>query len=78
MAYYGVAKQEEANMAGTSKGGQLAARKNKRKHGSDFYARIGRLGGKRGTTGGFAAGREGRERASHYGAIGGSISRRAK
>jgi hypothetical protein len=64
-------------MAGTARGGRLAAQKNKKKHGSDFYARIGRLGGQRGTTGGFAAGEEGRKRASQYGAIGGSISRRS-
>jgi hypothetical protein len=54
----------------------LAAQKNKQKHGSDFYVRIGRMGGKAGRTGGFAAGEEGRKRASYYGAIGGSISRR--
>lgn len=63
-------------MAGTIKGGKLAAKKNVRKHGSDFYARIGRLGGQRGHTGGFAAGKEGRERARKYGSIGGKISRR--
>jgi len=65
-------------MAGTAKGGRLAAQKNKQMHGPDFYARIGRLGGKRGRTGGFAAGQEGRKRASYYGAIGGSISRRTQ
>lgn len=63
-------------MSGTVKGGQLAAKKNKEKHGPDFYARIGRIGGKRGRTGGFAAGASGRKRASYYGAIGGAISRR--
>lgn len=63
-------------MAGTAKGGRAAAEKNKQKHGADFYARIGRMGGKRSNTGGFAAGEEGRKRASHYGAIGGAISRR--
>lgn len=63
-------------MAGTARGGRLAAQKNKQKHGSDFYVRIGRMGGKASTTGGFAAGEAGRKRASHYGAIGGSISRR--
>lgn len=63
-------------MAGTAKGGRLAAQKNKQKHGSDFYARIGRLGGQRSRNGGFAAGVEGKKRASYYGAIGGSISRR--
>ena len=63
-------------MAGTIRGGRLAARKNKQRHGADFYARIGRMGGRKGRTGGFAAGDEGRKRASYYGAIGGSISRR--
>ena len=64
-------------MAGTAKGGRLAADKNKKKHGADFYARIGRMGGKKSNNGGFAAGKEGRKRASVYGAIGGSISRRS-
>ena len=63
-------------MAGTPKGGRLAAEKNKQKYGPDFYAKIGRMGGKRGTTGGFAAGSEGKKRASYWGSIGGSISRR--
>jgi len=64
-------------MAGTAKGGRLAADKNRKKHGSDFYSSIGRMGGRKGTTGGFAAGEEGRKRASEYGAIGGTISRRS-
>ena len=60
-------------MAGTAKGGRLAAEKNKQKHGADFYARIGRMGGQKGKTGGFAANRE---LARQAGAKGGSISRR--
>lgn len=64
-------------MAGTAKGGRIAATKNKKKYGSDFYARIGKMGGKNGRTGGFAAGEEGRKRASVWGAVGGSKSRRA-
>jgi hypothetical protein len=64
-------------MAGTAKGGRLAAEKNKKKYGPDFYARIGAKGGRAGKTGGFAAGSEGRKRASYWGAIGGSISRRS-
>ena len=64
-------------MAGTAKGGRLAAEQNKKKYGTDFYSKIGRMGGQRGTTGGFAAGKEGRKRASVYGAIGGSKSRRS-
>jgi len=63
-------------MAGTAKGGRLAAEKNKKRYGSDFYRAIGAKGGRAGRTGGFAAGEEGRKRASYYGAIGGSISRR--
>jgi hypothetical protein len=63
-------------MAGTAKGGRLAAEKNKQKYGSDFYSKIGKKGGERGHTGGFAAGEEGRKRASRFGAIGGSISKR--
>lgn len=64
-------------MAGTAKGGRVAAEKNKKKYGSDFYTRIGRMGGRNGHTGGFAAGEEGRARASKWGAVGGSKSRRS-
>jgi hypothetical protein len=63
-------------MAGTKAGGTKAARKNKAIHGKDFYAKIGAKGGMHGHTGGFAAGKEGRERARKYGAIGGRVSRR--
>ena len=42
-------------MSGTKIGGVKAAITNKKKHGADFYARIGRKGGKNGHTGGFAA-----------------------
>lgn len=65
-------------MAGTEKGGKAAAATNKKKYGPDFYAKIGAAGGKRGHTGGFAAGKEGRERARKFGAIGGRLSRRGK
>jgi len=65
-------------MAGTKDGGRAAAATNKKKYGPDFYARIGAMGGKNGTTGGFAAGEAGRDRARKYGAIGGRISRRTK
>lgn len=65
-------------MAGTKEGGIAAAKTNKAKYGADFYGRIGALGGKKGRTGGFAAGDAGRERARVYGAIGGRISRRTK
>lgn len=62
-------------MAGTKTGGVKAANTNKTRHGSDFYARIGAAGGKKGTTGGFAANRD---LARIAGAKGGKISRRRK
>lgn len=62
-------------MAGTKTGGKAAASTNKSKYGADFYARIGAMGGKKGTTGGFAANRE---LARVAGAKGGRISRRTK
>jgi uncharacterized protein len=63
-------------MAGTARGGRMAAATNKKRYGKDFYKKIGAKGGHNGTTGGFAAGDEGRKRASYYGSIGGSVSRR--
>lgn len=63
-------------MAGTKQGGINAAKTNKAKYGEGFYAEIGAKGGKKGRTGGFAAGEAGRERARVYGAIGGRKSRR--
>jgi uncharacterized protein len=71
-------------MAGTKDGGQRAATTNKKKHGADFYARIGAMGGKKGRTGGFASskvgddGKTGRERAIEAGRNGGRISRKSK
>ncbi len=62
-------------MAGTKKGGEAAAATNKAKYGSDFYAKIGAKGGKKGRTGGFFANRE---LARIAGAKGGRISRRTK
>lgn len=62
-------------MAGTKAGGQKAAMTNKAKHGSDFYAKIGKKGGQNGKTGGFAANPE---LARIAGAKGGRISRRRK
>ncbi len=62
-------------MAGTVKGGILAAQKNKKKHGDDFYKRIGAIGGKKGHTGGFYANRD---LARKAGARGGRLSRRKK
>jgi general stress protein YciG len=54
-------------MAGTPEGGKLAVETNKKRHGEDFYARIGRLGGKVSRGGGFMD----REFASEMGRIGG-------
>lgn len=60
-------------MAGTKVGGRKAAITNKLKHGSDFYAEIGRKGGHNGHTGGFFANPE---LAKEAGRKGGKISRR--
>lgn len=62
-------------MAGTKAGGEAAAKTNKAKYGSDFYAKIGAAGGKKGKTGGFYANRE---LAREAGARGGRVSRRTK
>lgn len=62
-------------MSGTKNGGKAAANTNKSKYGSDFYAKIGSMGGKKGRTGGFFANRE---LARQAGAKGGRISRRTK
>lgn len=61
-------------MAGTVKGGKLAAAKNLARD-PDFYAKIGAKGGRKGRTGGFAANPE---LARMAGAKGGRISRRTK
>lgn len=69
-------------MPGTREGAAKAALTIKKKHGEDFYKRIGSKGGRNGTTGGFASdkvgedGLTGRQRASIAGAIGGFKSRR--
>jgi general stress protein YciG len=60
-------------MAGTKIGGMKAAATNKAKHGSDFYAKIGKKGGENGRTGGFAANPE---LARIAGRKGGQVSRR--
>lgn len=62
-------------MAGTKAGGMKAAATNKAKYGTDFYAKIGGEGGKKGRTGGFYANRD---LARLAGAKGGRISRRTK
>lgn len=69
-------------MSGTLEGGRKAALTNKLRHGEGFYARIGQIGGRKGTTGGFNSdvvgkdGLTGRERARIAGRKGGLISRR--
>lgn len=62
-------------MSGSQQGGKQAAKTNKELHGSDFYKRIGAIGGKNGTTGGFAANRE---LAREAGRKGGLKSKRGK
>ena len=42
-------------MAGTKAGAAKASQTIKERHGSDFYKRIGSIGGRNGNTGGFAA-----------------------
>ena len=71
-------------MSGTIEGGKKAAATNLERNGADFYSRIGRMGGKNGTTGGFASmkigadGLTGRERAVLAGSKGGKKSKRGK
>lgn len=60
-------------MVGTKAGGMKAAATTKRRHGDDFYSRIGKKGGQNGHTGGFAANRA---LASLAGRKGGKKSRR--
>ena len=60
-------------MAGTKAGGAKAREANLKRHGADFYKRIGAIGGRNGHTGGFAANPE---LARIAGAKGGRISRR--
>lgn len=45
-------------MSGTTSGGKKAAETNKKRYGKKFYQRIGALGGKKSTGGGFAASQE--------------------
>ena len=60
-------------MAGTKAGGMKAAATNKARYGNDWYRKIGQIGGRNGTTGGFAANPA---LAKIAGAKGGRISRR--
>ena len=60
-------------MSGTLAGGRKARDTNYKLHGQDFYARIGKMGGQAGHTGGFKGAPE---RARTAGAKGGLVSRR--
>lgn len=62
-------------MSGTRDGGIKAAQTNKERHGQDFYKKIGKAGGIKGTTGGFASNRE---LAREAGRKGGKRSKRVK
>ena len=69
-------------MSGTVKGGKKAAKTNIKRHGKDYYANIGRKGGRASGSGGFASNKIGRDgltgvqRAKIAGAKGGHISKR--
>jgi len=73
-------------MAGTKIGGLKAAATNKEKHGPDFFARIGKIGGSAHNRGGFASDIKcqcSEWTGVHYkrncaGKLGGTISRRTK
>lgn len=60
-------------MSGTKEGGKKATAAIKERYGENFYAEIGRRGGRNGHTGGFYGHPE---RASKCGRIGGLLSRR--
>lgn len=70
-------------MSGTKAGGKLASARILERD-PEFYRRIGRIGGKKGNTGGFASkeigedGLTGQQRAMVAGKKGGTISRRGK
>lgn len=71
-------------MPGTIEGGRKARETNFKKYGKDFYANIGRKGGKASSTGGFASDKVGKdgltglERAAIAGRKGGQLSKRGK
>lgn len=62
-------------MSGTKEGGKLAAETNRERYGENYYAELGRVGGRACVPKGFAANPELARRA---GAKGGTISRRNK
>lgn len=69
-------------MPGTREGGLKAKQTNLKRHGKNFYANIGRKGGKASNTGGFASDKVGKdgltglERAAIAGRKGGQLSKR--
>lgn len=67
-------------MSGTVEGGKKCAETNKRKYGPDWYKKIGAMGGKVSSTGGFATVDENGEHtlAKIAGTIGGRKSKRKK
>lgn len=79
-----ITTRKEKVIAGNKAGGAKTAKTNVLRYGADFYSRIGKKGGSRGNTGGFASdivgkdGLTGRERASKAGRLGGLKSRRPK
>ena len=62
-------------MPGTRIGGLKTAETNKQRYGHDYYIKLGAIGGKKSSGGGFAANPE---LAKIAGAKGGKISRRGK
>lgn len=62
-------------MPQTKEGARKAAATNRLRHGDDFWKRIGQIGGRKGTTGGF---QKGSELAREAGRKGGKVSRRGK
>lgn len=71
-------------MSGTVEGGLKATKTVKKRHGKDFYKKIGAMGGVISRTGGFGSykvgsdGLTGVERARLAGSKGGSVSKRGK
>jgi hypothetical protein len=60
----------------TAEGAKKALETIYKRHGKDYFKRVGSLGGSKSRGGGFGEGEAGRERAKRYGSIGGSKSRR--
>lgn len=72
-------EREDSTISGNKIGGQKARNTNISKYGQDFFRRIGALGGKRGTTGGFHyLMLHDPQKLKQIGIKGGSISKRRK